>query len=143
MILLKTLLEQLKLKDALFFSGVSVAQVQAMSINLIRVGYPRIPRGYLNFLGFSDGLVWNGLELFSCGHHVRAGTVFDQPDIFSYQEKYALGKIFSKYLILGRTTEILICYDTLKHNYLLLDRSSLKVILKFPRFEDSLYYLIH
>ncbi|MBQ4471643.1 MAG: hypothetical protein II942_00130 [Alphaproteobacteria bacterium] len=143
MILLKTLMGQLRLRDALFFGGAPVNRVQSVSIALVRGGYPRIPRGYLNFLGYSDGLVWNGIELFSCSVHERAGTVFTQQDLLSYQEKYGLKKVFSKYLILGRSTEILICYDSMGKSYVLLDRSSLQTILKFPRFEDLLYHLIY
>ena len=143
MILLKTLVEQFKLRDALCFHGASLSQIQNISINLVKSGYPRVPRGYLNFLAMSDGLMWNGLELFSCAAHDRAGTVFTQPELLNYQEKYGLKKVFSKYLILGRYTECLICYDSVGRSYVLIDRTSLLTILKFPRFEDLLYALIH
>ena len=143
MILLKVLLENLKIKDATFFHRATVGEVQALSINLVRSGFIRVPRGYLNFLSLSDGLVWNGLELFSCGQHERSGTVFSQPDLFSYQTKYGLGQFFSKYLVLGRAPEYLICYVSTDKSYHLIDRWHLKTVLKFPRFSDLLYYLTH
>ena len=87
--------------------------------------------------------MYNVLECFCAGTHERSETVFNQPELLPYQEKYAVGKIFSKRLILGRKGEIWICYDTSCRCYLLLDRWSLETILQFPRFEDLLYYLLY
>ena len=142
MILMQTLLNQLKMKDALLFHSVTLTEAQAISISLVKAGFIRIPRGYLRFLSFSDGLAWNGVELFACIPHERAGTVFNQPDLLEYQTKYARGRFFAHRLILGRALESLICYDADNKCYELLNRDTLNTMLKFPRFEDMLYYLI-
>ena len=142
MILLKTLINQLKMKDALLFRGANLTEAQAASIALVKAGGVRIPRGYLNFLNFSDGLAWNGLELFSCGTHERAGTVFDHPTLTDYHGKYAKGKFFAKRLVLGRFLECLVCYNATNHCYELVDRDSLTPMLKLPRFEDILFQII-
>ena len=133
---------QAKMKDALLFHSATLTEAQAVSIALVKAGFPRIPRDYLKFWELSDGLLLDGLELFSCGIHERAGTVFNQPEILPYQTKYASGKFFSKRLILGRTTELLICYNAQNRCYELLNRNNLSVTLKFPRFEDLLYQLV-
>ena len=142
MILLQTLLDQLKMKDALVFRSASVNEVQTTSISLVKAGFGRIPRGYLNFLNLSDGLSWNGVELFSCTPHERAGTVFNQPDLLEYQTKYAKGHFFNRRLVLGRTMEMLLCYSADTHCYEFVDRNSLSVVLKLPRFEDVLYRIM-
>ena len=142
MSLMQSLCEQLKLKNALLFPRASMPQIQTLSINLVKAGFTRIPHGYMTFLQVADGLTWNGVELFSCVPHERAGTVFAQPDLLDYQQKHGLGKAFKDYLILGRATECLICYHNIEKNYQLLDRNTLCVILKFPRFQDVLYHII-
>lgn len=143
MTLLSMLLSQLKMKEALFFPKATLTEAQACSISLVKAGFGRIPRGYLNFLSYSDGLSFNGVEFFACGVHERAGTVFNHPDLLEYQTKYAKGRFFSKRLVLGRASESLICYNALAHCYELVNRESLLVMLKFPRFEDILYFIVN
>jgi len=142
MTLTQQLIEQLKLKKAVTFPCAAVTQIQTTSIVLVKAGYPKIPRGYAAFLQLTDGLTWNELELFSCTAHERINTVFPQQDLMDYQQKFPLGRPFRNFLILGRATECLICYDNTKKNYLLLDRLSLIPILKFPRFQDLLYHIL-
>ena len=142
MMLLSTLLTQLKMQGASVFSPVSLAEAQAVSILLVKSGFPRIPRGYLSFLAHSDGLQYEGVEFFSCIAHERAGTVFNQPTLEGYQSKYATGRFFATRLILGRATECLICYNADNKCYELICRDGLQVMLKFPRFMDVFYYLM-
>ena len=142
MILLSTMLTQLKIKGALVFPPVSLTEAQAVSILLVKGGFPRIPRGYLSFLSQSDGLQYEGIEFFSCLTRERAGTVFNQPTLEGYQSKYATGRFFSSRLVLGRATECLICYNADSKCYELIQRDGLQVMLKFPRFTDIFYHLI-
>ena len=140
--LLSTLLTGVKIKGALLFPRVTLSEAQATSIALVKAGHIRIPRGYLSFLEYSDGFAWGDLELFCCGVHERAGTVFNQPELLAYQQKYATGHFFKQRLVLGRATESLICYNAQNKCYELIVRDGLQVMLKFPRFEDLLYQLV-
>lgn len=142
MILLNSLLNQFKMKNALLFRGASLTEVQSVSISLVKAKFERIPRGYLKFLNLSDGMVWQDLELFGCVPHERAGTVFDQPDLLDYQTKYAQGHFFARRLILGRALESLICYNGETRCYELINRDSLLTTLQLPRFEDLLYQIM-
>ena len=142
MSLLQSLIVQLKNKDAQLFPGAPIPQIQTTSILLVKAGFQRIPRDYITFLQLSDGFAWNGIELFSCKTHERAGTVFSQPTLQEYQQRYLTGKFWTSYLVVGRAMECLICYNFKNKNYQLLDRYSLQPILKFPRFQDILYHLI-
>ena len=141
MILIPSLLIQLKMNGAQVFPGATLTEVQAVSILLVKAGFPRIPRGYLTFLEQSDGFQFADVELFSCGNHERAGTVFNQPTLEGYQTKYAKGKFFASRLVLGRALESLICYNAQSKCYELIHRDSLQVMLKFPRFVDIFYHL--
>lgn len=141
MMMLSALLVQLKMKGALVFPPVPLSSAQAVSILLVKAGRPRLPRGYLMFLEQSDGLQYEDLEFFACAAHDRAGTVFDQPTLESYQTKYADNPFFAHRLVLGRATESLICYHAEHKYYELIHRDGLQVVLKFPRFMDVFYYL--
>ena len=140
--LLQTLLMGAKMKGALLFRRATLSEAQAMSIALVKAGYIRIPRGYLSFLELSDGFAWSDLELFGCGVHERACTVFNQPELLTYQQKYAVGRFFKQRLVIGRATESLICYNAENKCYELVMRDGLQVMLKFPRIEDLFYQLV-
>jgi len=142
MMMLSSLLMQIKMKGALVFPPVALSSAQAVSIMLVKANHPRVPRGYLMFLEQSDGLQYDGLEFFSCAAHDRAGTVFEQPTLEAYQTKYADNPFFAHRLVLGRTMESLVCYHAQNKYYELIHRDGLQVILKFPRFMDVFYYLI-
>ena len=142
MILLQTILNQLKMKGAQLFRSITLNEGQAASIAMIKSGFIKIPRGYLNFLNLTDGLIWKNVEFFSCGQHERAGTVFNQPTLLEYHTKYAQGYFFKHRLVLGYGLERLFCYNAIDRSYEWVDRDSLEVILRLPRFEDLLYQII-
>lgn len=143
MILLQTLVNQLKTKETVFFPAVGLNQAQSASVALVKAGRVRIPRGYLNFLTLTDGFACGDLEFFSCSSHERAGTVFDHPSLMGYHKQYATARFFAKRLVLGRCSEGLICYNAQNNTYELLDRNALLPIVALPRFEDMLYHLLN
>ena len=142
MSLIPALIMQLKVKGAMVFPGASLGEIQSTSIVLVKAGFPRIPRDYLAFLEQSDGLQFEGVEFFSCLSHERAGTVFNQPTLESYQTKYAKGRFFATRLVLGRATECLICYNATDKCYELVQRDGLQVVSKFSEFKDVIYSLM-
>ncbi len=122
------------------FAPAQMMDIQRTSIVLVKKGWVQIPTDYIQFLRLTDGLSWNGLELFAIKEHDRRDSVFSQPTILNYQEENSLKSIFPKALILGRATEELIIYRSDLKEYHILDRYTYDPIVKLPRLTDVLHF---
>jgi hypothetical protein len=98
-----------------------------------------VPEGYVRFLSLSDGLVWNGLELYANETVPLAG----------YSDHFVQGfvdanlahrdvKACRDLLIFGEANIDLYAYNIHHARYLILDRTSLDVTEEPSSFEDLL-----
>ena len=142
MYLFRFLLDRANEDYALIFPPLELMQIKRFSIVMKKSGFDVVPSDYVNFLTWSDGLVWHDLELFSIYSHERPDTIYLQPTLLEIQKKRLLGDAFMQKLVIGRASEELICFDTETKIYEILDRFSYKPLLKFPRFVDLLYFYI-
>ncbi len=134
------ILNQLYQNYAQVFAPQSVMTIQRLSIALVKKGSIQIPADYVQFLTMSDGLSWNGLELFSIEAHERKDTVFPQPTLLNAQEELSVKKLFPKTLVVGTAPEELIVYFNETHAYHILNRDTWDVVVKLPRLADVLYF---
>jgi hypothetical protein len=137
---INTILNTLYQNYAQFFPPVQMMDIQRTSIALVKKGWIQIPSDYIQFLHITDGLSWNGLELFAIHEHERRDSVFGQPTLLAYQTEYSLKQLFPKSLIVGRATEALILYRLDLKEYHILDRYTFDVIIKLPRLTDVLHF---
>ena len=142
MYLLRFLLDKANENYALTFPPLEVGEVKRFSIVMKKAGFGVVPSDYVNFLTWSDGLVWHDLELFAVYPHDRPDTIYAQPTLLDMQKKQLLGEAFANKLVIGRASEELICYDTEHKLYEILDRFSYEPLLQFPRFVDLLYFYV-
>jgi len=122
------------------FAPAEIMDIQRTSITLVKKGWIQIPADYIQFLRLTDGLSWNGLELFAIKEHDRRDSVFGQPTLLNYQTENSLKTIFPKALILGRSTEELIIYRGDLKEYHILDRYTYDPVIKLPRLTDVLHF---
>ena len=137
---LNTLLNTLYQNYALVFPSVTLMDIQRTSIQLVKQGLIQIPGDYVQFLSLTDGLNWNGVELFSIHEHERKDCVFPSLQLFSYQATHNLKSLFPKSLILGFAPEHLILYEAPKKEYTIIDRYTYAPVVKLPRLVDVLYF---
>ena len=117
---------------AVVFPPIDSKLVQQGSVKLVKSGIVPIPLDYVAFLSLTNGLSWNGLELFSLNNLERAKGAFHHPGIldnFSFCQNNALMK---KKLLLGYGWESLIVYDFTQKEYQLIDRYTYRLIISFP-----------
>ena len=62
---LNSILNNMYQTYALVFPSANIMDIQRTSIQLVKQGFIQIPADYVQFLSTTDGLNWNGLELFS------------------------------------------------------------------------------
>lgn len=140
MAVLKQLLKKMYHDYAVMFPGVDMKEVQKASVSLVKGGSIQIPSDYAEFLGLTDGLAWNGLDLFSLSEHDRNGGEFKHTGILQNYQTYLENPLLKKKMVLGTAPEELIVYYGPQNEYQILDKNSYNVIIKLPRFFDVLYF---
>ena len=138
--LLKQLLKRMYHDYAVMFPGLDVKRIQQASLLLRKAGSPQIPSDYVAFLTLTDGLSWNGLELYSLSEHERDNGAFKHIGLLQSYDEQSQNPLLKKKLIIGQAPEELIAYYPIQNEYQILDRYTYQVILRLPRFFDVLYF---
>ena len=137
---INTILNTMYQRYAMVFPPAAIMDIQRTSISLVKQGLIQIPTDYIQFLSVTDGLAWNGLELFSIYEHERKDCVFPGLQLQSYQATQNLKALYPKSLILGFAPEQLILYTAPQKEYLIINRYTFTPVVKLPRFADVLYF---
>lgn len=137
---IQTIVNALYQNYAQVFAPAQMMDIQRTSISLVKKGWIQIPTDYIQFLSLTDGLSWNGVELFAIREHERRDSVFAQPTLLGYQEENSLKTLFPKALVIGRATEELIIYRGDLKEYHVLDRYTYEPVVKLPRLTDVLHF---
>lgn len=137
---INTILNNMYQHYALVFPPAELMEIQRVSIQLVKQGLIQIPNDYIQFLEITDGLSWNGLELFSIYEQERKDSVFPSVQLLSYQARQNLKGLFPKSLVLGFAPEQLILYEAPKKAYTIVDRYTYEPVVQLPRLADILYF---
>ena len=137
---INTILNNMYQHYAMFFPPATVMDIQRTSIQMVKQGLIQIPADYVQFLSITDGLNWNGLELFSIHEHERKDCVFPSLQLQPYQATQNLKALFPKSLILGFASEHFILYESSKKEYAIVNRYTYTPVVKLPRLADVLYF---
>ncbi len=138
--LMKQLLKRMYHDYAVMIHGVDLKEIQRANVSLVKSKVPQIPSDYATFLTLTDGLYWNGLELYALNEREREKGAFKHTGIVQNHETYLSNSLLKKKLIVGEAPEELIAYYAPQNEYQIIDRYTHKVILKLPRFFDVLYF---
>lgn len=115
-----------KFPDCITFTPCSESEISKASALLAASGFCAIPEEYKDFLRYSDGLSYNGVEFFGIQNHNRSLKKYTFPDIAASTFHYKGYAFFKHKLVLGRISEALICYDKKADDYTIVDRVSLR-----------------
>ena len=127
---------------AVVFPPIDSKLAQQASVKLVKSGLPPIPLDYVSFLAATNGLSWNGVDLFSLNNIARAKGAFHHPGILDYFSFCQNNPLMKKKLLLGFGWETLLVYDFSEKTYQLLDRYTYDKIITFQTLIDFLQYLI-
>lgn len=142
---MRTLIQVLKkvYQDyAIIYPPAEPREIEAVYLGLMKNGYGRLPADYRTFLMMTDGLFWNGVELFATQEHERNNGTHFHRGIWQMQALFADNPNLNKKIVLGMAPEELIVYDAARKEYQLIDRYSYTTFLKFPGFADILYFYV-
>ncbi len=117
-------------------------EINKVYFGLLQNGFGRLPSDYRSFLMLTDGLFWNGLELFATREHERDNGAYFHRGILQQQARFATNPALHKKIILGLSPEEIIAYDVVRKEYQVIDRYSYTAFIKFPGFADILYFYV-
>lgn len=127
---------------AILFPPAEYEEIQKISHELIQMGLAPLPGDYTDFLMLTNGLFWNGLEIFATTEQERNNSAFFHRGISQMQKILLSNPVLKKKIILAIAPEEYISYDISQREYQIIDRYSYTVFMKFPQFSDILYYYV-
>lgn len=138
--LIHQVLKQMHENFAVFFPPSDAITIQKLSVALVKNGFAKIPADYVSFLQETDGLAYNGLELYGVQSHERDNGSFHHTSLVAAAEKQIQNPLLKGKLVIGNAPEILIVYNAQNKQYELVCRYTYAILLQLPRFFDVLYY---
>ena len=140
--MLKRILETLKKDDGVFFPPVDDRSLRFVASMLSSHHFPMIPKDYIELLKQTDGLVWNGIELYGTRANDRETMGYTLPGLIEANLEYANVPQMRGKLLLGRASEELFVYDTTDQKYHILDRLDFQVSCSFQTFSEAVYLFV-
>lgn len=140
--ILHQVLKRIYQESAVFFPPAKYADIHMVNTVLTRGGLAPLPQDYVNLLLLTNGLFYNGLELFATTEHEREKGAFFHRSIPQMQRLYSENPIVNNKILLAQAPEELALYDFKKKEYVLLDRYTYTIIARFPQFLDMLYFFV-
>ena len=132
-----------KQKDIICFTGANDEQIASISQKLLKNNIPSIPETYISFLKTSNGLSYDGTELFGTEDIPREEKKYIFPSLFSSNQDFSNYEFFINKLIIGITSENFIIYDSENTKYLIIDAISLHPLEEFSDLTELLNYLLN
>ena len=140
--MLNRILETLKKDNAVMFIPADDKAIRFTSSMLNSHYFSPIPPNYISLLKFSDGLIWNGVELFGTRSHEREKYGYILPGIIEMNLDFLGYEFFTGKVILGRVAEELFVFDARERKYLIIDRLDFAVSSSFVNFSEALYLFV-
>ena len=100
-----------------------------------------LPPDYLHLLRQSDGLSYNGIELFGTSTHPRPQQGYNFPNLIRVNSTYLKYDFFQKKIVFGRLSEAVLFYNQKIESYTLADRINLRSRFETKNFADFMSVL--
>lgn len=117
-------------------------EVHSVTTQLFQNGHGYLPNDYRDFLLMTDGLFWNGIEIFATREHERERGAFFHRALLPMQAFFSANAMMKNKIAVGTAPEELIVYDSSRKEYQLLDRYTYTTFVKFPALADILYFYV-
>ena len=139
---MQKIIQNLKKDIAVTFEPADIRAIKFASSMLKSHGFVEIPAEYIEFLKISDGLIWNGLELYGTKAYEREEKAYSFPGIIDANMDFmGFEALFNK-IIVGKASEELIVYSFTEKRWQCIDRTDFAVTQVAPRFSELIYSFI-
>lgn len=97
-----------------------------------------LPFDYKTLLNFSNGFIYNGVELMGTKPHLRESKQYTFPSLIEINSFTTNYDFFFNKIILGRVSESVILYDKDINSYAVVDRVNLRSHMEVKNFSEIL-----
>lgn len=139
---MQRIVDRLKKDIAVTFSPADDRSLKFAITMLSSHGFISIPEEYINFLKITNGLIWNGLELYGTKGYDRENKNYSLPGIIDINLDFMGIDGLSGKLILGRASEELLVYSGKDNRYQCVDRTDFLVTQVAPSFSELIYTFV-
>ena len=140
--MLTRILNTLKKDNGTFFPPVDERSLRFISSLLSSHHFPPVPVDYIALLKQTDGLSWNGVELYGTRANDRDMLGYTLPGLIEANLDFAQVAPMRGKLLLGRAAEELFIYDSLDQKYHIINRMDFSDSCGFPTFSEALYLFV-
>lgn len=140
--MLSRILNSLKKDNATFFPPVDERSQRFVSSLLASHRLPPLPLDYVALLKHTDGLSWNGIELYGTRANDREALGYTLPGLIEANLDYAHAAPMRGKLLLGRAAEELFVYDSMDQQFHIINRFDFSIGASFSTFSEALYLFV-
>ncbi len=140
--MLSRILETLKKNQAVFFPPVDDRSLRFLSSLLSSHHFPALPPDYVALLKQTDGLSWNGIELYGSRANDRETRGYTLPGLMEANMEFSNAAPMRGKLVLGRAAEELFIYDSMDQRYHIVNRMDFTVSCSFSTFSEAVYLFV-
>ncbi len=140
--MLGRILTTIQKDGAVFFPPVDERSLRFVSSLLASHRFPPLPLDYIALLKQTDGLSWNGVELYGTRANDREAKGYTLPGLIEANLEFTQAAPMQGKLLLGRAAEELFVYDSADQKYHIINRLDFTNSCTFPTFSEALYLFV-
>lgn len=135
---MQRVVDALKKDIAVTFEPADSKSVRNVETSLKSNGFPPVPDEYLQMLEVTDGLVWNGIEMYGTKTYNRELKGYSLPGIVEVNMDFMGFDALAGKLIVGRMPEELIVYSPAEKLWGCIDRTDFTIVQTAPSLKELL-----
>ncbi len=135
---MQEVIEILKKDVAVTFDAADTKGIKSVDTELSDRGFPKMPKEYADILKITDGLIWNGIELYGTKSYDRGLKGYTFPGIVEANTDFMGFDALEGKLVVGRMAEELLVYSEEDALWGCMDRMDFMVMQTAPSLKELL-----
>jgi len=135
---MRKVIEALKKDIAVTFEAADAKSLKNVNATLKSNNFPTLPSEYEEILKITDGLIWNGIELYGTKSYERELKGYTIPGIADVNMDFVGFDSLAGKLIVGRMPEELLVYSATDNLWGCVDRTDFMVMQTAPSLKELL-----
>jgi hypothetical protein len=140
--MLSRIIDTVRKDGAVMFPAADDRSLRFVSSMLSSRRFAPIPIHYASLLKFTNGMSWNGIELYGTEAIDRKEMGYVLPSLIDANVAYDNYEFLKGQIILGRAAEELFVYDSRQKKYFIIDRVDFTPSASFPTFSEAIYLFV-
>lgn len=129
-------INKLKSLGAVTFPPANKEDISHIRNKLLELRFSDFPKDYIEFLSITDGLIWDGVEIYGTKSRYREDYDYTFDSVLVNNKNVIKFKYMQDRLFIGRTSENIILYCSKHKHYHAIDRLNISVKDSFDSIRD-------